>query len=661
VLIVISLLLGFSNYKFDGEGKATITPQEVTLLEKGEYTIRFTVGEHGINVGGGIKTHFPKRWKPQKKDPTKNNFLKTNLSRKESGYKIRIKNRDDFLDGQHERNAYTITVTITQKPLIKGDIISLTVLRKKSRDSSAYTETLPVASDTNGDGNFEQIENFPQITIQPGPSQKIYVTVPTIQQAGKEFYLRIAVLDWFNNAAKDYTGTIEFISSDENARLPKSYTFTKNDGGIKKLPVVLSTPGYHTVTVYDKSRNWRAISNLVECKKSDPKERIWWGDIHSHSEISFDGTGNGSFEYARDIAGLDFYSLTDHSSDDKNKSPGITDKEWNYIKQKTMEFYEPGKFVTILGYECSMRPPSGHHNVYFNCSNNIIPKIPIVRRSDAEDSILTLWKYLQQKSPDEVDVITIPHHTGKISYTNFEKPYQNPGMRVAIEIFSRHGSSEKYNPSYPFSFDKIQHLKLEKKRFTKWHNGPHYAQDAWARKLYLGVIASSDDHQAHPGMPFIKRKNILSRVSNPLVAAYAGELTRDSIFDAIKSRYTYATTGERIILNFTLNGYPMGSEAILPDGKKPNLSIKARGTDFIDFIEVLKWDFNEERFDKDHHPIFETILHKRIKALNAEIEFVDKDYSAFCLYYVRLKQLFKKNDKEVWAWSSPIWVKRQTN
>jgi hypothetical protein len=57
-LAIISLslfLVGFSNNKFDGEGRATITPQKITILREGEYRIKFIVGEHGIKVGGGSK------------------------------------------------------------------------------------------------------------------------------------------------------------------------------------------------------------------------------------------------------------------------------------------------------------------------------------------------------------------------------------------------------------------------------------------------------------------------------------------------------------------------------------------------------------------------------------------------------------------------------
>ena len=111
-----------------------------------------------------------------------------------------------------------------------------------------------------------------------------------------------------------------------------------------------------------------------------------------------------------------------------------------------------------------------------------------------------------------------------------------------------------------------------------------------------------------------------------------------------------------ITLNFTLYGYPMGSEVVLAEGQKPNFSVIARGSDLIDFIETLKWDFDEGIFDKEGHPIFETVLHNKVKALDVDMDFIDNNYKNYSLYYLRLKQLFKLRGQEVWAWSSPIWA-----
>ena len=76
---------------------------------------------------------------------------------------------------------------------------------------------------------------------------------------------------------------------------------------------------------------------------------------------------------------------------------------------------------------------------------------------------------------------------------------------------------------------------------------PTAPRDGWMTGQRMGTIASSDNHCARPG-----------REGFGVLAVYAPALTREAVFDAIHRRRTYGTTGSRIVLDFTLNGTPMG-------------------------------------------------------------------------------------------------------
>src|SRR5690606_29904632 len=86
----------------------------------------------------------------------------------------------------------------------------------------------------------------------------------------------------------------------------------------------------------------------------------------------------------------------------------------------------------------------------------------------------------------------------------------NAVLRPLIEIYSAHGQSEFFDRNDPLAYESV--------KFTgaRSADGPHYARDAWAAGLPMGVIASSDDHEAHPGLPHFG-----------LAAVYAPKLTRD--------------------------------------------------------------------------------------------------------------------------------------
>ena len=70
------------------------------------------------------------------------------------------------------------------------------------------------------------------------------------------------------------------------------------------------------------------------------------------------------------------------------------------------------------------------------------------------------------------------------------------------------------------------------------------------------------------------------------VAVYATERTRESIFRALYDRHVYATSGDRIILDFTANGAPMGSEVTARSA--PELVVKTVGTSAITQIQIKK-------------------------------------------------------------------------
>ena len=104
--------------------------------------------------------------------------------------------------------------------------------------------------------------------------------------------------------------------------------------------------------------------------------------------------------------------------------------------------------------------------------------------------------------------------------------------------------------------------------------GPYYARDAWATGLKLGTIASSDDHTARPGQP-----------SKGLAAVWAPRLDRASIFEALRTKKTYGTTGERIYLELLVDNQPPGSEIVVK--KDPKISLQICGTQPLEWVESV--------------------------------------------------------------------------
>ena len=66
----------------------------------------------------------------------------------------------------------------------------------------------------------------------------------------------------------------------------------------------------------------------------------------------------------------------------------------------------------------------------------------------------------------------------------------------------------------------------------------------------------------------------------------ARTLTREGIWEAIKARRCYATSGQRIALSVQADGHPMGSEFSVSGA--PRIRVAAEGTADIEEIRVVR-------------------------------------------------------------------------
>jgi hypothetical protein len=63
-------------------------------------------------------------------------------------------------------------------------------------------------------------------------------------------------------------------------------------------------------------------------------------------------------------------------------------------------------------------------------------------------------------------------------------------------------------------------------------------------------------------------------------------LTPDTVFNAIRNRRTIAATGDRIALNYSLNGHPMGSE--IPESEEREIQVEVEAPDSIESVELVR-------------------------------------------------------------------------
>ena len=527
---------------------------------------------------------------------------------------------------------YWITVTTEDDGLEPGDRIIVTYGDPDQHPLTARVQALPERKacflafvDAEAGGDFHEVKNSPSmVAVLAGPASQLDVIVPSIVLQGEEVRARVAYSDDVKappRPAPDVkTLTIRRDGSDDDPREVSVNDAT--DSVMIEAPELTANGDADRairVEVRDGQRGLSAVSNPSLVRTGG--RRLFWGDLHGQSQyhgwtpkekmgISCN-TPEECFRYARDIAGLDFCAVTDSRS--------IANDIWDDAVQSALRMNEPGRFVAFQGSEVGDNV-NGHRNLVF-AGDEPEPGITpgkVTGRADIVEDLQVL--NMQKRYAGRDDVILIPHHTKM--WLNWGR--QDPELEPVLEIYSIWGSGEKAGT------DLWEILR-------EMSGG---AQEAWARGYRIGVIAGSDTHAGMPGrsVPASDRDDFMIYKAG-YAAVWADELTRGSLFEALKARRCYGTTGARIILEVFLDDSLMGSEVDWADAAQARaLTVNVWGDGELDTVTIVKNNEDVRTFQA-RGDCAEFVWEDKTPA-------ADGDY-----YYVRVRQ---RDDNR--AWSSPIWL-----
>lgn len=294
---------------------------------------------------------------------------------------------------------------------------------------------------------------------------------------------------------------------------------------------------------------------------ADGQLRTYFGDIHNHNHVGYaQGSLRRSFEIARNH--LDFYAFTPHSYwPDVGQYDGniehkwkngfmVAKARWPEVVELAREFDDPGRFATMLGYERHSSADGDYHILFPDLKGDY------ALIEDLKD----LQAFAKRRG-----CLLVPHHpSNRLGHRGSDLTKLDPEVSPLLEIYSEWGCAEHDRAPQPYK----RHT--EGGRWTK-----HTLQYYLAEGHRLGVVGSSDDHLGFPG-----------GYREGLAAVKATSLSREAIFDALRNRRCYAVSGDRIGLDFELNGEMMGRE--LPYTRERRMRIAVDGWDAIDRVEVLK-------------------------------------------------------------------------
>ena len=582
-----------------GLGTVTMTPAEPQAAAS-TVPARFdvTLGGRGLADGGSITLRW-EAWRPAREF----RFRGYKVTYSHQGAKFAGSTPPPKKSWPPTRRPIARIVTLESGgPLPAGAIVTIEAPLTYTRYSNVSCPLQVLLAPAKGSAARPVGEPF-VVAAKGGPASRLLCVAEARPLAGEPGRVTVAVTDAHGNPSADFRGTIR-LTCNTDAGLPAEYPFTEADGGSHAFAGRF--PKGVVSRIQAASGEMAATSNPI-LPRDEGEAGIWFGDIHAHCELSADAVGDpdDAYAYARGFWGLDFAALSDHSP---------RGARWTRTVEVANRHNKPGRFVTFVAFEWSHQQ-LGHRNAYYRGDDG--PEQPGFR-----DNMQSWWRFLDEK---QVRVLTVPHHPntqskakrpdgksvwGPVDWSAINHTYQR-----VVELCQNRGSFEV--PGGP-----LPELRVARKDVGS------SVQTALAQGHRLGVIGSTDTHGGRPGTG-VARCVILSP-----------ELTRTALWDAMHARRCYATSGKHLIVLFSLNGRPMGSEIAAHDPKaKREIAWRAVGTGPLKRVDLLRNNEVVKSWEGEGKDDLSGRF-TRTEALDGTE-----------WWYLRAVQA----DTEM-AWSSPIWV-----
>ena len=363
-----------------------------------------------------------------------------------------------------------------------------------------------------------------------------------------------------------------------------------------------------------------------------------------------------------------FYSISRGARDKGNNSPlrnlKVIRSAWQETVEAAERAYQPGVFTTFIGYEYTSAPSSQnlHRNVIFKSSR--VPDMPF--SSIESDNPEDLWRWLDEQREKGMDVLAIPHNSNVSNGLMFQrtdsagKPLdaQYAALRMRneplAEVTQVKGTSETHPSLSPTDewagfelYDTLIATDIVAKKsggFVReaYRHGLEFENKSGFNPYKFGLIGSSDTHNA--GGP-VEEDNYFSKAgsldgtaklrgtvpssiktnfgrtdaaetfpqwgASGLAGIWAHENTRESLFDAMRRKEAFATSGPRIKIRFFAgfnyhneiltqadmisrayaSGVPMGSDLRATSNSTPSLllwAISDANSNTLQRLQVIK-------------------------------------------------------------------------
>jgi len=342
----------------------------------------------------------------------------------------------------------------------------------------------------------------------------------------------------------------------------------------------------------------KGAPNILE----DPKGKEW----HEGFKKGGAEAGKAAFDLIQNFAQM---TLPEKLVSDYSPGSKVYDKLWRDITKTADRFNEPGRFTALIGYEWTSVPKGFnlHRNVILRDNGEYARQVtPLTTQPPVgTQNPLDLYKWLENYEKKTGGKALAISHNGNLSngwmfptevtYAGgkVDKNYveQRAKWEPLYEVTQIKGDGEAHpllSPNDEFADygtwdvgnldisqlktdDMLEReyarealkngFKLEKKLGTNPYKfgmvgatDTHTSLSTAEEENFFGKSTSVEPSKTRVSHPFVKSK--LGEISGDMLLAsgyqgvWATENTREAIFDAMKRKETYATTGPRISVRF---------------------------------------------------------------------------------------------------------------
>jgi hypothetical protein len=375
-----------------------------------------------------------------------------------------------------------------------------------------------VLSDVQATGVFIPLSDaLLSVAVVAGPLHRHIATLPTLRRPRERFHLGVKGEDIWGNPTAQGPARFTVTSSLPVHGLPDEIVFAPESGAMTFEDLSVTEEGCLTITLTAEDGTETSAGPMIV---RAGEVAHFWGDLHGQTgETVGTNTIEHYFDFARNKSFLD---VTSHQGNDFQ----INQTFWTRLNELTAELNEPGRFTVFPGYEWSGNTAvGGDHNVFYleegapiyRCSHALVQD-----RSDADNDAYTLTDLYLKLRAEPTETVMYAHVGGRYANIFYD---HDPKLEAAVEVHSAWGSFE-------------------------W-----VLTDGFPLRRRVGVVCNSDGHKGRPGASY-PGASVFGAYGG-LTCFVTAQNTRADIFESIRRRHTYGTTGPRVFVDIL---------AELPDG-----------------------------------------------------------------------------------------------